>query len=50
MDRAVIERFAAGGEKLRAAVAGLTGEAALARPGPGKGSIQELGRSDGVPA
>lgn len=37
-----IERFAAGGQQLRAAVAGLTPQDTLARPGPGTWSIQEL--------
>lgn len=40
--RDIIEGFEAGGEKLRAAVRGLTRNDALARPGPGKWSIQEL--------
>lgn len=38
----LIEEFEAGGQKLRAAVAGLTREEVLAKPGPGKWSIQEL--------
>ncbi len=40
--RDLIEQFEFGGEKLRAAVRGLTRNDALARPGPGKWSIQEL--------
>lgn len=39
---AMIERFAAGGDQLRSAITGLTREEALARPGPGAWSIQEL--------
>jgi uncharacterized damage-inducible protein DinB len=37
-----VERFAAGGDRLRNAIKGLTREEALARPGPGTWSIQEL--------
>ncbi len=40
--RDTIDEFEAGGEKLRAAIKGLTQEEMLARPGPGKWSIQEL--------
>lgn len=42
MDLQVIERFSSGGEKLRAAMAGLGREEALIRCRPGKWSIQEL--------
>jgi uncharacterized damage-inducible protein DinB len=42
MDRAVIEPFAAGGLKLRQAIQGLTRADLIAKPGPGKWSIQEL--------
>jgi uncharacterized damage-inducible protein DinB len=42
MDRSVIEAYAAGPAKLRAAVAGLTREELTARPGPGKWSILEV--------
>ncbi len=42
MNRNLIETFAAGGQKLRNAVAGLSREDLLARPGPGAWSIQEL--------
>jgi len=38
----LIEEFETGGEKLRAAVAELTREEALVRPGPGTWSVQEL--------
>jgi uncharacterized damage-inducible protein DinB len=37
-----VERFAAGGDRLRSAIKGLTQEEALARPGPGTWSILEL--------
>ena len=39
--RDLIDRFEAGGEKLRAAIQGLTRAEALTRPCPGKWSIQE---------
>ena len=42
MNRDLIEAYAAGGQKLRQAVEGLTSENLLARPGPGNWSIQEL--------
>ena len=42
MDRQLIEKFAAGGEKLRSAVDGLTHAELLATPGPGTWSIQQL--------
>jgi uncharacterized damage-inducible protein DinB len=42
MNRNLIETYAAGGQKLRHAVAGLSPEDLLARPGPGAWSIQEL--------
>jgi uncharacterized damage-inducible protein DinB len=42
MDRDVIETFAAGGERLRRAVAGLSRDDLRALPGPGDWSIQEL--------
>jgi hypothetical protein len=42
MDRTLIERYVAGGEQLRRAVAGLTREEVEARPGPGQWSIQEV--------
>ncbi len=42
MNRALIETYAEGGQKLRHAVAGLSREDLLARPGPGAWSIQEL--------
>ena len=42
MDRAIIEAYAAGPAKLRAAVSGLTKEELTARPGPGKWSILEV--------
>jgi len=42
MDRSVIEAYAAGPAKVRAAVAGLTREELTARPGPGKWSILEV--------
>jgi uncharacterized damage-inducible protein DinB len=42
MDRSLIEQYATGGEKLRRALAGLSREDLLAKPGPGKWSIQEL--------
>ena len=40
--RGIIDGFEAGGEKLRAAVRGLSRNDALAKPEPGKWSIQEL--------
>ncbi len=42
MDRSVIEAYAAGPAKLRAAVAGLTQAELTARPGPGAWSILEV--------
>src|SRR5262245_40780601 len=42
MDRTIIEVYAAGPAKLRAAVAGLTKDELTARPGPGKWSILEV--------
>jgi uncharacterized damage-inducible protein DinB len=42
MNRNLIETYAAGGQKLRHAVAGLSREDLIARPGPGAWSIQEL--------
>src|SRR5215472_6798970 len=42
MNRDLIEQYAAGGEKLRRAVAGLTPEELRARPGPGAWSILEV--------
>src|SRR5262245_10020096 len=42
MDRSVIESYAAGPAKVRAAVAGLTREELTARPGPGAWSILEV--------
>jgi hypothetical protein len=42
MNRDLIETYAAGGQKLRRSVEGLTSENLLARPGPGNWSIQEL--------
>jgi uncharacterized damage-inducible protein DinB len=42
MDRSVIEAYAAGPAKVRAAVAGLTREELTARPGPGAWSILEV--------
>jgi hypothetical protein len=42
MDRSLIETFAAGGETLRRAVAGLTPEQWRARPGPGAWSTLEV--------
>ncbi len=42
VNRDLIETFAAGGERLRRAVAGLSREDLLARPGPGEWSIQQL--------
>src|ERR1700686_3731346 len=42
MNRELIEQYAAGGEKLRRAVAGLTQEELTARPGPGAWSILEV--------
>ena len=50
--RDLIEQFEGGGQKLRDAIRGLTQEDMLARPGPGKWSIQELvihlGDSDAI--
>jgi uncharacterized damage-inducible protein DinB len=40
--REIIDEFEAGGQKLREAIRGLTRHEALARPGPGKWSAQEL--------
>lgn len=42
MNRELIEQYAAGGEKLRGAVAGLTHEDLRARPGPGAWSVMEV--------
>jgi uncharacterized damage-inducible protein DinB len=42
MDINLIDRYEAGAESLRQAVAGLTRDDLLARPGPGAWSIQEL--------
>jgi uncharacterized damage-inducible protein DinB len=42
MNRSLIETYAAGGPRLRHAVAGLSRADLLARPGPGAWSIQEL--------
>jgi len=42
MSQNLIEQFAAGGGKLRPAVAGLSREDLIARPGPGDWSIHEL--------
>src|SRR5690348_9799353 len=42
MDRRLIEQYAAGGDVLRRAVAGLSREELTARPGPGAWSIQEV--------
>ena len=42
MNRDVIEQYAAGGEKLRRAVAGLTPDELRARPGPGAWSVLEV--------
>jgi hypothetical protein len=42
MDRALIDQYEAGGEILRRAVAGLTRDDLLARPGPGAWSVQEV--------
>jgi uncharacterized damage-inducible protein DinB len=42
MDRSLIEAYAVGPAKLRAAVAGLTHEELTARPGPGAWSILEV--------
>jgi hypothetical protein len=42
MNRNSIEVYAAGGQKLRQAVQGLSRDELLARPGPGSWSIQEL--------
>jgi uncharacterized damage-inducible protein DinB len=42
MNRSLIEVYAAGGQKLRQAVEGLSRDDLLARPGPGSWSIQEL--------
>jgi len=42
MNRELIEQYAAGGEKLRRAVAGLTQEELRARPSPGAWSVLEV--------
>lgn len=42
MDRHLVERYAEGGAAVRRAVAGLSPEQALARPGPGAWSIHQL--------
>lgn len=42
MEHSLIDTFASGGERLRAAVHGLTAAELLAKPGPGAWSIQEL--------
>src|SRR5271166_1558831 len=42
MDKQLIEDYVAGGNRLRAAVAGLSREDLIARPGPGDWSILEL--------
>jgi hypothetical protein len=42
MNRELIEQYAAGGGKLRAAVAGLSHEELRARPGPGAWSVMEV--------
>ena len=42
MNRNLIEIYAAGGQKLRTAVAGLSHDDLVAHPGPGAWSIQEL--------
>jgi len=42
MDRDLINRFAAGADKPRLGIAGLTRADCTARPGPGEWSIQEL--------
>lgn len=42
MDRTLIDKFAAGGEELTAAIRGLTHDELLATPGPGDWSIQQL--------
>src|SRR5262249_55945247 len=42
MNRELIEQYAAGGEKLRRAVAGLTPGELRARPGPGAWSVLEV--------
>lgn len=42
MNRELIEQWAAGGDVIRRAVAGLTHEDLTARPGPGKWSILEV--------
>jgi uncharacterized damage-inducible protein DinB len=42
MNRNLIETYAAGGQKLAHAVAGLSRDDLLARPGPGAWSIQEV--------
>ena len=42
MNRNLIETYAAGGQKLRHAVDGLSRDDLLARPGPGAWSIQEV--------
>jgi hypothetical protein len=42
MHRDLIDQYAAGGSKLRPAIAGLTRDDLLARPGPGAWSVHEL--------
>jgi hypothetical protein len=42
MDHQLIDKFAVGGQVLRAAVGGLTRDDVLAKPGPGAWSIQQL--------
>ena len=42
MNRDLIDQYAAGGDKLRPAIAGLSRDELLARPGPGAWSIHEL--------
>lgn len=42
MNRELIDQYAAGGSKLHPAIAGLTRDDFLARPGPGAWSIHEL--------
>src|SRR5215213_7747734 len=42
MTRELIDQYAAGGDKLRRSIAGLTRDELLARPGPGAWSIHEL--------
>ena len=52
MDRNLIDKFAAGGKELTAAIRGLTHDELLATPGPGQWSIQQLvvhlGDSDAI--